>query len=212
MAKTRKVSNRKGRGGYAARDSVAMIGVPNRELTHRHVRTTVGTFPLVAADAGQGIYWTLSGLPNYAEFTAMYDRYIIDQVDIILVLTTGVDAQSAAQAIYPTVQFAYDPDDATAPASNTELLERGNVEILQFGATRNTFTRTVKPRLAQAAYRAGGATGFAIAPAGTFADISTPEVQFFGAKFWIANYNTTSTPNTRISWFFRHHMRLRGTR
>lgn len=213
MQRTQKNKSRRSRKerSYALRDSVAAVALPNRELTHSHVRTSAGFFATAAADSGQGIFFTLQGLPNYTEFTTLYDKYVIDKVDIIMVLSTEISAQSAAQAVYPVVQFSYDPDDATAPLSATQMLDRGNMEILAFGPNRTTFTRTVKPRIASAAYRGVATAGYSIAPAGTFVDSSSPDVQFFGARLWISNYNSVATPNTRINWYYRHYLRLRGT-
>lgn len=195
-----------------ARGDHATAASSTRELTHKQVRSTYVPLSMSATDSGFAHYFTLQGLPNYTDFTNLYDRYTIDKVELVFILVNVPEAAAVANAFYPTLYFAFDPDDATVPASSTELLDRANLQILQFSPSQRSITRVIQPRLATAVYRGVATAGYAVAPPGTFVDMSSPDVQFFGAKMWVANYNSTSTPNARINVYHRVHFRVRGSR
>ncbi len=117
--------------------------------------------------------FALSDLPNYTEFTALFDQYRIEEVSVRLIpiVTTCTPASYTDSLLYSVVDF----DDATT-ATVTDLQQYENVRVSP--PTKEVKYRLV-PRLAIAAY--GGAfTQYANTQ--MWLDVGSPSTYHYGLK------------------------------
>lgn len=147
-----------------------------------------------ATDELLALSFQLSDLPNYTQFTNLYDQYRILAVKVEFVARTppvqyyGVSAISSSA---PVLYTAIDLDDVTTPTSTTLLAH----ESCKFhGAftpmSTNKYVRWLKPATAVEMYQTGGFGGYG-ARQNQWIDTTSSSVQHYGIKWWIATAATT---------------------
>ena len=105
-----------------------------------------------------GIDFNLSMLPNYTEFTALYDQYKFDRFEVRLIpFSTNATLQSGAtgssnQSLACILHTAYDFDDSGVPTATAEginqLEERQTYKMVNFFAGDGKgFTYSIYPRV-----------------------------------------------------------------
>lgn len=200
MARGRKGGRRaKGRGGSARAGYQDQAGFPLVKQVadaHRFVRRDIRVLDLGSAGTGSGFAYTfaLSNLINYTDFTALFDTYCIDRVDIVLV------PGSAAIQVYGAPDF----DDAVAPVGVSDLLERQNVMVrgVSTGSIQQ-FRASVVPRVHG---NVGADASVSMMPPGQRLDCAAPSVLHYGYKFWIIAPTGTATASPSI--VFTYHLRM----
>lgn len=163
------------------------------------LQLNLGALGAIQYGAGS-MYFTLDSLPDYGEFTTLFDSYRIEKVKIKFTpffgmsLTASAVSATSAQA---TVLWhdIIDFDDATVP-TNTET---GLGELRQYKSYRTqnvttgrSFTRTLRPRAAMPAYAAGAFNAYTRAPLNTWYDCVNANIQFYGYKFIVEVNNPGS--------------------
>ncbi len=137
-------------------------------------------------------------LPNFTEFTALFDRYRVNNVRLRFHYSNNVAngstvAGTLTGAALPSIQIANDYDDATPPPANTTLMERTNTKFWLLD-TNGPKSHSVKPRFAMGVQNGGsfvtGATG-----GNNFIDCSFPNTDYFGTKLWC---ETQTSPATQL--------------
>jgi len=165
---------------------------------HRFVRRDF--IPVDAGSAGtaQGLAFSFSldQLPNYTDFTNLFDHYSIDKVDIV-----------AIPGVNPAQIFsAPDFDDAVAPTGVADLLERQNctVQVVSPNSYQQ-WRRTIVPRMPIE----GPTAGPQLAPVGTLVDTADASVQYFGFKLWIVPTNPAAAlPFAGWTFVATYHIRF----
>lgn len=165
-----------------------------------HRITTAGTMSikrsftvsasLVAATTapyGSVVYATLSSLPSYTDFTALFDQYKFDMIKVTFYRpyqqTGTMDiAANASQSVLPQLLLhtAVDFDDAVAPVTPPDLQQYPSYQCTILTGSADRFSVTFKPRVALAAY-SGAFTSYANMDA--WLDSASPNVQTYGLKF-----------------------------
>lgn len=129
----------------------------------------------VTAEVDGALAFSLGSLPDYTEFTALYDTYriMMVKVDFFPLFT-----DTSATVAYPPIITAIDYDDN---ASTTyAVLQEYSTSLVS--CTGQFFQRVMTPKVALAAY--GGAfTQFAQAPAGQWLDCASPNTTHYGLKY-----------------------------
>jgi hypothetical protein len=174
-----------------------------RSITHRFHRQAA-PITITSSTVGETLFafnFQLGYLPSYTEFTALYDQYKIDAVDITI-LPSSVTSTPADQAS-GFVVLAVDYDDATTPANVDSLLQYGAAEVFPINSA---IRMRLRPRMAVAAY-SGAFTSYANTPS-TWIDVASPSVQHYGLKFG------SSATTTSVKWqvFARYHLQMKSSR
>lgn len=158
---------------------------------HRFVRRDLQSVDVTAAGVGFGLAFSLDQLPNYSDFTNLFDSYSIDRVDIVI-LPSAVSVQ---------IFGAPDYDDAVAPTGVADMLERQNVrcQVVSPGSYQQ-FRTSIVPRMPIE----GSAAGPQMAPVGTRVDTADATVAYHGYKFWLAALGST----TSLTVILTYHMRF----
>jgi hypothetical protein len=152
-----------------------------------------------AADAGGASYFLFGNLADWPQW-GIFDQYKIDSVEIEFQLT-----QSGGNMLYPTLLWTPDYDDANVPTlAGIQAFE--HCEMFVFSEFQNVFRRKIRPKIAQTAYQAGVASGYVLPAASTWINGDYPNVQHFGHKWFILNYNTTSANLSNINIAYRYHV------
>lgn len=199
-------SNRGTRAVQRYEDGDLLHGIGQRLRPHTFVRTQ--TFPIgkIASDNGYAYQFFLAGLPDASDFTNLYDQYRILKVHVRLVLNTP-----NITTAYPRITSVVDYDDSTAPTVETDLLQYPNAKVCQFSPTVVQHEYEFAPRAATAMFQ-GVTTGYALAKAGQWLDGGYPTISHYGTKFFITNYNSTSTPNTTITMYASYQVQMKNAR
>jgi hypothetical protein len=127
------------------------------------------------AIAGYGVSFKLTNLPQQTTFTALFDQYRIDEIElwfepqvIDVVLTT------APAKIYSAIDY----DDAGTPSSINAMMQYTNCNI--GSASQGHYVR-FRPHVAIAAYGSGAFSSYSNRSA-MWIDAGSPSVEHYGFK------------------------------
>lgn len=159
----------------------AVIDVPYPRLNPNQVYTferswQIGTVQLSNAplDTFGSVFTQLDDLPGYTEFTALFDLYRFEKLQVDFI---------------PTQQTSYsgnlitciDYNDASVPVSIANLMQ---YQTAQQNAAGSTVRRVFTPRIDLAAYSGSAFTSYATA-ALQWIDTASPDVIHYGIKWGV---------------------------
>lgn len=131
-------------------------------------------------------YFSLDTLPNYTEFTSLFDSYQINAVDIWfhyaqnVAWSSAVPASSAnTNAQLPMLLYCPDVDDGTT-ITTTAMQEKEGLVVKRLD--KPVHVRVV-PKATYPLYNAGFTTGYAVAKGAQWCDNRAPSIQHYGIKF-----------------------------
>lgn len=189
----------------SGRDSAPLLQL-GKVPTCRFLRQNYsGPLGQAAADQGFAVAFHLGDLPNYTEFTTLFDAYRIMEVEVYWELT------QTGGSNWPTLICWPDYDDAVAPSTLAEAEQVQAASRLQFSSAVTSFRRKVLPR-AESVFNSGGSAVSAGNVYAPWLDCAQPNVDHYGVKFWIANYNSSNFATTKINFGFRLHLQMRAAR
>jgi len=122
--------------------------------------------------------FSLDQLPQYTSWTAVFDQYKFDQVQVIIrPMYNAVGLASLSTVRVPQLFTVIDYDDNATPSTLAQLQEYSNCKI----AVQETTCCTFAPHMAVAAYSGSAFTDFAnLAP--SWIDAASPDVKHYGVK------------------------------
>jgi hypothetical protein len=141
----------------------------------------------VTSDACFAMFHTLSDLPQYTSWTAVFDSYRIVEIETTFIPNYQSDSTlvTTAQALtMPAQQLWYvvDLDDAQVVSPLTSIMEYENARCIDINSPRPV-TVKYKPHVALSAY-SGSFTSYANSLS-SWIDCGSPTVQYYGLKFGI---------------------------
>lgn len=138
---------------------------------------------------GSGTF-RLNQLPNYGEFTTLFDRYKIHGVKLTWHLrqTPGADNLVFQHNVYPRLFIIKDYDDSNNPANQAAIQEHGKCKeyILTPNRKLNMY---IKPSVLIPAYRSGLSSSY-IPKWNQWIDCADSDVPHYGIKYVIDTFNT----------------------
>jgi len=138
----------------------------------------------------------LSDLPQYTEYTAMFDRYRITGVKLHVFprisQQTPAGNTTAATAYSPVIAHTIDYDDATAP---TDINTINQYDTVKFQYEFKPFKVWIKPRAAQAQYGAGVFTSYGNSSPKQWMDVASPDIAYYGWKWATNGYSAALNGN-----------------
>jgi hypothetical protein len=161
---------------------------------------------------GGAMQFRITDVPNYTDFTNLFDQYRIDQVDIEIsnIFNTASVGNTLAGTVMPSIMYAPDFDDAVIPTTAASLMDRQRAKQWTFRGSGNPLRFSVKPRLANLTYRTGGTTvGYTVAPDSTWINQSFTDVPYYGCKIWFSDlFQQSSQPTgqTHLRVKMRYHI------
>lgn len=155
---------------------------PRRQQTCTFQRTY--TAANLSANTGDTLYafnFALNSLPNYTEFTSLFDQYRILEAIVSFVPYSTTSSSSTEASAFPGIIGTWiDYDDSNLPAN---LQEGQQYDTYQKSNATASFSRVVKPRSAVASY-SGTFTSYDNIY-GQWHDANSPGVQHYGLKLCI---------------------------
>lgn len=127
----------------------------------------------------------LQYLPNFTEFTTLYDEYRIDMVEFTFYLK-NVPGNSSTVTEYPLLHYCIDNDDSGVPANLDEIRQHSNAKCVQLTEQKPIRIR-YKPSVAQEIYRTAVTTAYA-SKSGIFVDAASNNVPHYGLKFGLDSF------------------------
>lgn len=165
----------------------------NRKFYHAEMVTNALAWQHWAMD------FQLSYLPNFGEFTDLFDKYKINYVDVQFIydhnaaeINSSAGTNSNANMGIPTLYFVRDYDDRAVLTSVDNYLEYEDCVVRRMD---KPMTFRVYPRVSMAAY-SGAWTSYTNSKA-PWLDCNSPSVQHFGIKWGIdatMNNQASTTP------------------
>lgn len=156
--------------------------------------------------------------PDYAEFTALFDQWCIDKVELFLIPTyTNAGVSGTVQLQAPTIVHALDDDDSAA-ASKLILQQYGNARYTQLvnNVGDPQPIRVFRPKPAIAAYQTGATFAYGELTRGPkWIDVAYPTVPHYSFKAALDYANATGDANTRVCYIdivAKYHYRFKTVR
>lgn len=141
----------------------------------------------VQSGISQAYQFTLDSLPNYTEFTNLYDMYKINAIKLSFVPTASEYINSTTSSVIAQNGFqrfnsVLDYDDTSVPVSENELL--------QYATLKNTpgtrpHVRYFKPRILTTVEEIVGATLGSSSTAPRWISCLSPSVEHLGVKIFV---------------------------
>lgn len=162
----------------------------NPKQAYKIKRTATGTsaqyyFTNGIANTYRAWSFSLDQLPNFTEFTNLFDSYRIDKIVMRFIavhaqqVSAEVNNAAAVTVTQPRVYTVIDYDDDAVPTSITELTQYSNCKIRQAG---KSFKVILQPKVAVQVYRSAVTTAYAAPDKGTKLDCAYADVPHFGVK------------------------------
>lgn len=140
---------------------------------------TLATLSANTGDTANGFSFALNSLPNYGEFTALFDQYRILEAIVSFIPLQNMSVATSGTTNYPGIfMTAIDYDDANLPATS----DLQQYESYQRIAAYRPCVRVVKPRSAVALYNGSTFTGYGTAKHGQWIDAASPSIPHYGLK------------------------------
>lgn len=118
-----------------------------------------------------GLTFALNGLNGYASYTALFDQYIIDELEV------WIEPATVTSTYYSELSTAIDVDDGNTPSTTGQVADKQG-SLVGLGAS-GRYHRWV-PHVAVATY-SGAFTSYGNVPP-MWIDVGSPGVQHFGLK------------------------------
>lgn len=138
--------------------------------------------------AGIAFNFYLNQLPNYTEFSSLFDSYKITKVKMHITCLTAINTNADFQTYgigLPKLYYVHDEDDVTAPPSSqtglNDMMERVKTRYYSFTPNRNTVTVTIRPNLLAETYKSAVSTAYAPVY-NKWVDMADPNTPYYGVK------------------------------
>lgn len=148
------------------------------------------TVPAISADVflGKAYHFQLDQLPDYSDFTTLYDAYTITGVKLVwnFAGNTAPIYDTYFANMPPECLFAIDYDDADAPTSDVagwKSLQQMRSRFITIGNKATCrYKMFVRPRILGMAYETAVTTAYVPLKARTYIDMSNVDVPHYGVK------------------------------
>lgn len=152
---------------------------------------TADSFIASASQMRGAFRFCLSQASNISEITNLFDNYRITKVKLMFAMSVSEATSANSQLPMPIINYCYDPDDNTVPASRSSVLENGFCKTRRM---ERTFSVVVTPRAQQSVVGGTGGAG-GLLPVGNWLDSNSTAIYHYGLKFWIDQFPYASTDN-----------------
>lgn len=133
--------------------------------------------------------FALNTLPNFAEFTSLFDQYRIKKVQMNFVwrssgmsqIETGIHNLAGMPIMYSVI----DNDDATVPTNIQEIQQYQNHRTTYFSSVKRVKRLSLAPRTLNTIYRTGATSAYALGKRNQWLDMSATDIPHYGLKWAI---------------------------
>ncbi len=207
----RRISSGIPRGIRATRSSLSST----THLVKRKVFLGTSTLAAGTNENFLAFSFQLSDLPNYSEYTSLYDQYMLVKVDLMFVPSTTLSFQGTPYDCNTTMFLLNDFDDDSVPTTLDTLLQSGRTHQTQLTRNGSAVRWSVRPRISSA-LATGGGTGAIVNTSAKWLDAGGPSVKHFGLKMAIRRLTQTGlasdTPTFAFDTYATYTLLMRNPR
>lgn len=153
-----------------------------------------------------GYSFKLNDLPNYTEFTALFDQYKITGIKIRLIPEQNQQALGVGVFNIPPIYTVIDYDDDTALTAITDAMQYQNCKI-HTTISGSQIVRFFRPHIAVAAY-SGTFTSY-MNKSMQWIDSASPDTRHYGFKIIVAAITTLDTTFSVVATYY---LKMRNVR
>lgn len=149
----------------------------------------------------RGYQFQLDQLPNYTEFTNLFDMYRINFV-VMRFIPTGTQVQTNVDGNGEEVPLMYvviDYNDGSTPADENELKQYGNCKVM---AINKPLTLKFRPRTASPVYRDGASAAYLQNDAKLWLDCNYANVPHYGVRLYVPGGTQRNVYRVRLECTF----------
>lgn len=183
---------------------------------HFYKRSVFVTPPTLQPSLGYGresYSFYLSMLPNYAEFGALYDEYMIKAVQVKFTphharttVPVGMSGNNQAESDNGVFITVIDYDDNDLLSGFTEAQQYWSYKSVPGNITHS---RYLKPKFLVQTYATATSTGYQ--PRRGWIDMANADVPHYGLKTWITS-TAAQFPNIEYRCEIKYYLAFRGFR
>lgn len=138
----------------------------------------------------------LSDLPDYQDFTSLYDQYKITGVSIKFIPVATESMTNLGTFGFPTYAYLItDTNDASNITSETQAAQYQGSRILKMGQQTSHF---IRPKTLVNLYESSVSTGYGNPKFAPWVSTDDPDVDYYGLKIFIPQSVTGLTTGWRI--------------
>jgi len=156
---------------------------------------------------GTAFTFDLSRLPNYTEFTALYDQYKITGVKINFDWSPDVTSSTGLEIYTPKLWLVRDYDDSTTPSLD-ELIQSTRVKCMRINVERS-HSIFLKPAVLQQVYKSVVSYGN-VPKWNQWIDCNDTTVPHYGLK--LVSQGLPSTDCGKISCRVKYYLKCKNVR
>lgn len=161
-----------------------------------------------------GVSSATLAMPNYSEFTNLYDQYRIDYVECDFIFSNNSSSVNSPATVLPVIHYAKDYDDTNATAQE-QLQQYSTYGCWQLGNASNSNGMKrifIKPNVDLQVYN-GVTSGYARSKP-IFVDTQSASVPHYGLKIALDPINVpgSATLVGYLSIVFKFHMTMAHTK
>lgn len=135
-----------------------------------------------------GFSFKLNLWPNYASWTALFDKYRIDEIELHF-QADGVQLNSTNSQLAPVFAVALDFDNDANPSSVDDVIRRSK-SVVCAGTTN--FRRHFIPRVAREVYNGVASTNYEEAAGPVWLDCASAATPHYGVVYAMGTASSTS--------------------
>nr|WAE43196.1 MAG: capsid protein [Cressdnaviricota sp.] len=142
---------------------------------------TVGAWWCANATLNGNGNFNIAQLPNYTEFTQLFDQYRITQIKMTWTNQANTyQGNNTPTLSAPSLMTCLDYDDGTALLQRNDFLQYETYKARPFIGTHSLY---VKPKVATAVYVGALTTGYAQTYGNPWVDSANPSTPYYGCKW-----------------------------
>lgn len=195
----KRTSKLKFRGSFTSRGLGIYKGRPGISIYQRPVlikRSVLLRTQQVSGGGGDSITFMLSDLPNYTDFTNLFDFYKIKGVKLKLIpCQTSALTSSGTNYNLPRISYFWDYNDNAVPTTQNEMLERDNVRTVMGNRIIKTFAR---PCPQEPVFVNNLVTGYEQGSRNKWLNITNNNIPHYGFKIWYDGDSSTIIQTYKI--------------
>ena len=135
-----------------------------------------------------GVSFKLNQVPTYANWTAVFDKYRFDKVELQF-MADGMQDITQSAIIAPVMSTALDFDSDATPASAAEV-QRKSRSTMTTGTV--SFRRAFVPRVARDVYNGVASTNYEEGPPAVWLDCASAATPHYGLAYAMGTATNTS--------------------
>jgi len=146
-----------------------------------------------------------SQLPDYQDFTTLFDKYVIDAVKVEFFFPSVTQSTTTDHLKWPRISTVLDYDDDTVATSINELYQYQTLRQTQYTDSNLCHTLNIVPRISRPVYNGTSIIpAFEVCPPHVWIDLNSVGVPHYGLKYALEyNMGRQTDVEVRLTMNFR---------